>query len=334
MAKARPKPPVDYAQPQSLRVLLEKFLEWLKVHNYSPTTIRSRRDDLMKFVNWCEERSIILVGEVTQQQVERYQRWLANYRRADGKTLCAQSQARFLTSVKVYFRWLTRQHYLTASPASELEMPRIGDKLPKAILTAAEIETILLQPDVTTSRGLRDRAIMETFYSTGIRRAELANLRLADLDKERGMLSVRAGKGGKDRVIPIGERALAWIEQYLSESRPHLTATGDEGFLFVSREGKRWNVTGLGLTVHRYVASAAINKQGSCHLFRHTMATLMLEGGADIRYIQQMLGHVELSTTQIYTRVSDRKLKEVHSNTHPGAKLKRRASIDDQPIED
>jgi integrase/recombinase XerD len=193
--------------------------------------------------------------------------------------------------------------------------------------SAREAELVLSQPDVTEVMGLRDRAILETLYSTGIRRMELVNLRVQNLDTERGTLLVRQGKGKKDRMIPIGERALVWIEKYLSDARPQLVCGRDEGVLFLNRLGETIAVDRLTTTVRGYIEQARIGKAGSCHLFRHTMATLMLENGADIRFIQAMLGHVCLSTTELYTQVSIKKLKEIHTLTHP-AKATRQAKVD------
>ena len=178
--------------------------------------------------------------------------------------------------------------------------------------------------DVETGLGIRDRAILETLYSTGIRRAELARLETTDLDPDRGILLIREGKGKKDRMVPIGDRALAWIDKYLREVRPLLMVPPDEGDLFLTRFGRAFVPNGVSELVSTAVKKSGVPKRGSAHLFRHTAATLMLEGGADIRYIQQMLGHESLATTQIYTRVAIRKLKEIHELTHPGAKLERR----------
>jgi integrase/recombinase XerD len=178
-------------------------------------------------------------------------------------------------------------------------------------------------PDVGDAIGLRDRAILETLYSTGIRRMEVMNLLVYDLDAERGTLMVRQGKGKKDRMVPIGERAIAWIARYVSDARPQLVMPPDEGVLFLTQEGESLSPNRLTQLVRDYVNAAEVGKTGACHLWRHTCATLMLEGGADIRYIQEMLGHVELSTTQIYTQVSIRRLKAVHALTHPSAKLDR-----------
>ena len=173
--------------------------------------------------------------------------------------------------------------------------------------------------------GVRDRAMLETFYSTGMRRMELVGLKIFDLDFERGTVLIRQGKGKKDRMIQIGDRALVWTEKYLREVRSSLVVEPDDGSLFLTKDGTPLIADHLSSLVKRYVESANTGKSGACHLFRHTMATLMLEGGADVRYIQQMLGHSRLETTEVYTHVSIRTLKAVHSATHP-AHLQRPSS--------
>lgn len=188
---------------------------------------------------------------------------------------------------------------------------------------------MLAQADLNDPIGLRDRAILEVLYSTGIRRREVVELSICSLDRDRGTLFIRKGKGRKDRIIPIGERAMAWVEKYVQEVRPKLAMEPDEGILFLTGEGEAVTPGHLTDQVSAYIEKAGIGKKGSCHLFRHTMATLMLEGGADIRFIQQMLGHESLNSTQLYTRVSIRKLKEIHTATHPGARLARRGEKPD-----
>jgi integrase/recombinase XerD len=165
--------------------------------------------------------------------------------------------------------------------------------------------------------------ILEILYSCGLRRSELVNLSLFDIDAERGMLLVRQGKGKKDRMVPIGERALAWVQKYIGEARPALVREPDSGRLFLTQSAEPLSVSWLTDRVRDYVERSGVGKKGSCHLFRHTMATLMLEGGAGIRFIQEMLGHADPTTTQIYTLVSIKKLQDVHAATHPGARLAR-----------
>jgi integrase/recombinase XerD len=169
--------------------------------------------------------------------------------------------------------------------------------------------------------GVRDRALLEVLYSTGIRRMEILKLKLYEVDKNHGVVSVREGKGKRDRVVPIGERALAWLEKYLIEVRPLIVGEPDEGYLFLTSTGQPFAPNYLSWLARRYVKAANVGKSGACHIFRHTMATLMLEGGADVRYIQAMLGHARLDTTQIYTHVSIRMLKQIHAATHPAARL-------------
>jgi len=224
---------------------------------------------------------------------------------------------------------MARHHHILHNPASELELPRVGHRLPKAVLTASEVEQILIQTDVKDVLGLRDRAILETFYSTGMRRLELARLKVWDVDLERATVCIRQGKGKKDRLIPLGDRTALWVSKYVEESRPRLVTEPDDKTLFVSNVGEPFSLDHLSDLVRGYVDAAEIGKRGACHLFRHTMATLMLEGGADTRFIQAMLGHADLKTTQIYTHVAVRQLREIHRATHP-AKVERVASGEDE----
>jgi integrase/recombinase XerD len=183
------------------------------------------------------------------------------------------------------------------------------------------MEKVLEQPDTETFVGIRDRAILEVFYCTGIRRTELMRLKIDDLDRERGVLTIREGKGKRDRTVPIGERALFWLDQYLSRVRTEMATEPDQGLIFLTSTGVSFTPNHLSWLVRKYIRAANIEKNGACHIFRHTIATLMLEGGADTRYIQEMLGHARLDTTQIYTHVSIRKLKQVHTRTHPSARI-------------
>ncbi len=223
-------------------------------------------------------------------------------------------------AVRAFYKWAARQRHVLHNPASEIELPKAERRLPRPALTIAEAELVLARPDLDDPAGVRDRVILEVFYSTGIRRAELAHLAVTDIDHERATLLVRQGKGKKDRLIPIGERGLAWVRKYLAEVRPKLAVAGDDdGTLFLTGEGTALALDALTRIASGYVKASGVPKAGACHLFRHTMATLMLEGGADIRYIQAMLGHAELSTTQIYAQVSVRALQAIHAATHPAA---------------
>jgi integrase/recombinase XerD len=318
----------DPNDPQGLVFLMHQHLEWLRVHNYSEKTVQSREFHLVQFIQWAGQRGLVRPNEVTKPILERYQRSLYQHRKANGEPLSFGSQVQKLRPVRTWFKWLTRQNHLLYNPASELEMPKLEFRLPKHVLTASEAEEVLRQPNLSDPLGIRDRAILETFYSTGIRRSELCHLNLYDVDVDRGTVIVRQGKGKKDRMIPIGERALLWINRYLLEVRPRLLLGAGSDTLFLNHDGTTMTPEYLSILVKQYVNAAAIGKKGSCHLFRHTMATLMLENGADIRFIQAMLGHAKLTTTQIYTQVSIRQLKAVHEATHP-AKMERQQGRDD-----
>lgn len=334
-ASTKKKGPVgDLSDPLGFAVMKEAYLEWMREKNYSPATVRSRDAYLRYFLQWCDERSLTRPNEITKPILERYQRFLYTYRKENGEPLTIRSQHARTVPLRAFFKWLCRNNHLLYNPASELELPRLEKRLPKHILSHREAETILNQPDVSDPFGMRDRAILEVLYSTGLRRMEIAALKLHDLDADRGTLMVRLGKGKKDRMVPIGERAILWVEKYAEAVRPSLVGLIDDGTLFLTHHGEAFTPNRLTQLVRDYVKASEIGKGGACHLFRHTCATLMHENGADIRFIQQLLGHAELTTTQIYTQVAIRKLKEIHTATHP-AKLENttldelRAEIED-----
>jgi integrase/recombinase XerD len=203
------------------------------------------------------------------------------------------------------------------NPASELELPRREKSLPVTPLSIAQVETLLSVPNVKDPLGVRDRAMLELFYSSGLRRSELCNLELSDLRSERRTITIRLGKGSKDRVVPVAERALFWIERYIKEVRSRLCLNAQTQALFLTGYGEAFNPDVLSRMVSQWMEEIGV--RGSCHLLRHTCATHMLEGGADIRYIQQLLGHEKLETTAIYTDVSIKQLLEVHSRCHPAS---------------
>jgi len=315
--KAKPKP---QALPGSIAAYANEYYEWMTVKNYSPATVSNRETYLNYFVVWAEEHGILEPVEVTKPVIERYQQYLFHYRKKrDNLSLSFRSQNARLVAVRAYFKWLARQNYMLYNPASEIEMPKTEKRLPKNALSIGEAEQVLNVPDVKELTGIRDRAILEVLYSTGMRRMEIIDLGLYSIDVERGTVIVY-GKGKKERFIPISERAIQWVHKYLYEVRPHFALEPDNNVLFITVEGEMFTRNRLTQMVRNYVNASGVEKKGSCHMFRHNCATLMLEGGADVRFIQQMLGHADLSTTQIYTQVSIQKLKAVHDLTHPGAK--------------
>ena len=316
-----------HADPQGIDYLIVKYLESLEVRGYSPVTIENQGKYLRNFLGWCGERGLNRPQEITRPILERYQRHLYHHRKENGQPLSFRCQGHQLMVVRGLFRWLVRSNHLLYNPASDLDLPKPEKRLPKHILSISEVESIIGKTDITKPIGIRDRAILETFYSTGMRRAELVRLKIFDLDTERETIIIQQGKGKKDRMLPIGERALAWINKYLQEVRPLLVMPPDDSTLFLTMDGVALSSNRLSKMLGDYIKATGIGKKGSCHIFRHTMATLMLEGGADIRFVQQMLGHTKLETTEIYTHVSMKKLREVFLATHPGARLERHVNL-------
>lgn len=309
--------------PDSVAAWVRRYLEALETQHRSRSVRKACRARLAHFNAWCVERGIERPEQVTHATMARFQRHLFVYRKADGQPLAINGQVVNLQVVQAFFRWLVRHGHLPWNPAADLELPRRSDEL-REPLTLEEVEAVLALPDLADPLGLRDRAMLEVLYATGIRRAELLVLIVSDIDRSRGTLHVRLGKGRRDRFVPVGERALAWIAKYEREARPLLLADPSEVRLFVNYAGVPLTAHSLTWRVRRYFGQAGIAKRGACHLFRHTMATAMLDNGADIRHVQEMLGHRQLTTTQRYTHVSIARLKAVHAATHPAASLARR----------
>lgn len=301
----------------TLATHLDRYLDWHRVRNSTEGGIRHRKQDVGYFLAWAEERGLFHPTEITRSILESYQRHLYHYRKTNGRPLGVSTQSKRLSSLKGFFSWLCRERVLEANPASELVLPRAEKRLPGHALSIQEIETVLGLPDITDPLGLRDRAILELFYSSGLRRSELVRLELSDLNRDRRTAHIRKAKGYKDRVVPVGARALGWIVRYLDDVRPLLLVDLDEQTLFLSAYGAAYHPDALGRMVSGYFKQADLGIKGGCHLLRHTCATHMLEGGADIRSIQELLGHASLEATAIYTRVSIIHLLSVHAETHP-----------------
>ncbi len=306
--------PIDH---NGITPYLNRFLEHSAAIGLSPRTVEIRQRMLKRFIHWCDERGLNKPQDITRPILERYRRYLYHYRKPNGEPLSFATQQQRLAPIKAFFKWLSKENYILYNPASELELPKVHRRLPKHILTHEEVERIINQTMLHGELGIRDRAIIETLYSTGIRRSELINLKLYDVDTRNGTLMVREGKGKKDRMVPLGSRACIWIDKYTEEVRPGLVVEPDEGWLFLHEYGEAFHKNRLTDLVKKYIAQAGIDKPGACHIFRHTMATLMLDNGADIRHIQAIFFFNDTATTEIYTQVSIRKLKAIHTLTHP-----------------
>jgi integrase/recombinase XerD len=312
--------PADESIHNPLRAHQTAFVEWTRTIGLAEHTALIRKTALDYFIRWCHSRSISSIEALSRDVLECYQAHLFHYRRVDGRLLTLNTQVARLNPLKAFCKWLARTRQIPYSPAADLIIPRIPRRLPGRVLTVAEVDRVMTGPDLASASGIRDRCILEVLYSTGLRRMEVTRLALADVLLEQESVFVRSGKGGRDRVVPLGWRAHDWIQRYLSEARPSLAPPNGAAALFLTDYGEPFQKNRLGDLVKKYVAKARIPIVGACHPFRHACATHMLENGADIRYIQALLGHADLSTTQIYTRVSIGKLREVHARTHPATR--------------
>lgn len=311
---------LDRSSPDTLASLTDNWLSHMEQRNYAARTLEKYRWSMRVFTTWAEERGLAEPSAITRPHLESYQRWLYRYRKKDGQPLGITTQRARLGAVQTFFAHLCKNNHLPANPAADLNLPRKSHRqLPKG-LSREELTTLLHMPDIRDPLGIRDRAILETLYATAARRSELTNFDLSDLDLSEASLHIREGKGGKNRLVPVAKSALYWLEKYLDETRPRLVLDNTEQALFLSGYGGRISPGYLGNWVSRTLKAAGINKRGGCHLLRHSCATHMLENGADIRLIQQLLGHARLDTTSIYTNVAITHLREVYNRTHPAAK--------------
>ena len=293
-------------------------IQWHRVRNARESGLQTRRAELNLFAAWAQERGLTDPGQFTRAILESYQRHLWHYRKKNGQPLSISSQSRRLGFVKKLFSWMCREWILQANPASELVPPRREKPITAEALSIQETEAILAVPDLSDPLGLRDRAALELLYTSGIRRSEAVRLEVGDLNRDRQTLHIRKTKSYQDRIVPVGSRALRWLEKYLFDVRPLLQIATVEPHLFLTAYGEGFNADVFGRIVTRYIRRADIGRdKGGTHLLRHACATHMLEGGADLRFIQQLLGHASPETTAIYTHVSILKLQAIHAGTHP-----------------
>jgi len=307
--------------PAGFRATCKQYLNHLLARNYSHETILSQSKQLRYFAAFCSRHAVKRPTSVTRDTIAAYQLELHTKPNHQGHPLSVGCQRQRLAVVSSFFKHLTRYQIVPTNPAGELEMPRSEHRLPKMILTVPEIEKIISLPDISDPPGLRDRAILEVFYSTGIRRKELCNLNLMDVDYSRRIVRVEQGKGNKDRYVPIGRRALAWIEEYLKESRPLLGRTQDTHALFLSTNGVRMIPDCLSFRIRFWIRVARLGKTGSCHALRHAFATALLDNGCDVRHIQAMMGHAKLETTAIYLHLGMHDIKAAHDKFHPASRI-------------
>lgn len=299
------------ATPDRLSAQVMSFLNYLRVEKgLAPNTVASYERDLKKLAAYCRAGNIP-AEDVTRQNIRDFLQWLFE------QSLAARSVARHLVAVRSFFRFLLNERTIAHDPSADVESPQSGVTLPK-FLGVGEVEALLQQPKVSTPAGLRDKAMLELLYATGMRVSELVNLKLDDLNVNLGILRC-IGKGSKERLIPVGKPALAAVELYINRGRSQLLKRRDVPYLFINNRGERLSRVGFWKILSRYGRAAGISAPLTPHMVRHSFATHLLERGADLRSIQLLLGHSDISTTQIYTHVLKERLKQVYQAHHPRA---------------
>ena len=290
---------------------LQPFLDslWLE-SGLSKNTVEAYQRDLLSFAAWLSKDEITL-SSATREDILRYQ----GVRLRESRK--ARSEARLLSSLRRFYRYLCREEIRESDPTTQIESPRLGRPLPEG-LTEEEVEALLEQPDIKQNLGLRDRAMLEVLYATGLRVSELVSLTVEQLNMRQGLIRC-VGKGNKERLVPLGEVALDWLQQYQIEARPLLLLGHVSEDLFPTRRGKAMTRQAFWYLIKRYAQQAEIKKHLSTHTLRHAFATHLLNHGADLRVVQLLLGHSDLSTTQIYTHVARERLKSLHASHHPRA---------------
>ena len=290
--------------------MIDTYLQYLRaVRRMAPNTLESYARDLAQLAAFAEKRGLAL-DAIDRRDLEAFVRT----QMASG--LSPRSVARLVASVRGFYKFTTVEQKLPRNPAEDLKSPRAWTTLPK-FLSLEEVDRLLTQPDVTTPRGLRDKALIEVLYATGLRVSELVSLRAADLNLEDGYLTC-IGKGDKQRMVPLGNEAIDWVRRYMREGRPGLVKKKSSPWLFVNaRDGGALSRVGFWKVLKEYGTRAGLSRELSPHVLRHSFATHLLERGADLRMIQVMLGHADLSTTQIYTHVLEARLRAVYDKFHP-----------------
>lgn len=291
--------------------ILNDYLAVLRLEkNLSENTVTSYRNDISCLLDYAKEKGIEDDSEISYKLLSDFFKSLRDLE------LTGTTAARYLSSIKGYFGYLTANGYISSNPTERLSSPKLSRKLPE-VMTVDEMLKLLDRPDTSTTLGIRDKALLETMYSSGLRVSEAIGLKIFDVFINEEVVRV-LGKGSKERLVPLGESALEWIETYLTHSRPMLEQKAkSQNILFLNKRGTGLSRMGIWKIVERYRQEAGIKKAVHPHTFRHSFATHLLEGGADLRSVQEMLGHADISTTQIYTHIDREFIKQIHKQFHP-----------------
>jgi len=301
--------------------LRDNFIRVLMLENRSPHSIKSTRSPLNIFFRFLRSQGINEIKQVTAEVIEKYHKWLSAGKTKEGKLFAPVTIVGRLCVLNNFFEYLKKRGYILIDPMFGYELPKLGDPIPRDIMTQSEIKLISEQPDIKTLIGYRDRTIFEILYSTGIRNSELRNLRLCDINLMNKEIKVIKGKGGKSRVVPLNAFAIRFLNGYLTRIRPQIVVDERIDFLFLNQAGQKMDNTTLQEMIKKCRETAGLKKKITAHSFRHTVATDLLNAGMDVRYIQAFLGHTSLKSTQIYTRVATKSLGAKHKEFHPREKM-------------
>lgn len=290
--------------------LVTRFLEtlWLE-RGLSDNTLSAYRSDLQQFMSWLNTEQVA----PTQAEIQHVQGYMAH---CHDKTYTSRTNARILSVLKRFYRWLLRENLVEQDPTLQVSAPKLAKSLPVS-LSETDVEKLLVAPDVEKPLGLRDRVLLEMVYATGLRVSELVGLTVQQLDRQQGLVRIM-GKGGKERIVPVGEVALNWLNRYFEQARSVLLkGKGVTDYVFVTQRGGGITRQAFWYIIKRYAGLADIKVSISPHTLRHAFATHLLNNGADLRAVQMLLGHSDLSTTQIYTHLAKARLQEFHEEHHP-----------------
>ncbi len=294
---------------------LQNFMHFLSVERgLAKNTLESYERDITYFIAYLKQQGLQQIEQTEKHHILNYLLSLKQQGRATATV------SRNMVSIRAFYQFLMRERFISHDPSLYMETPKLEKRLPK-VLSIEEVEQLLNTPQVSTSHGLRDKAMLELLYATGIRVSELISLNLEDVNL--GMGFVRCmGKGSKERIIPLGRIAAQYLNDYITQKRPKLLKQGkEEAALFINHLGTRLTRQGFWKIIKKIAKEAAIHKEITPHTLRHSFATHLLENGADLRAVQEMLGHADISTTQIYTHITKTRMKEVYDRTHPRAKI-------------
>ena len=293
-----------------MKEFIDTFLDYLSVERgLANNTIMAYRQDLNYYMDFLESKNINTLSKAIRNDITNFMMDQKD------KGIAANSIARRLAAIRMFHRFMARERILKDDPTNLIDSPKLWKKIPDT-LSINEVEALLSQPNIRNKQGIRDKAILETLYATGMRVSEAVNLKFTNVNLDIGFLRC-VGKGNKERVVPVGKKAIESVKRYIDSSRGYYLKNKESEFLFVSRFGKKISRQSMWKLIKKYALEAKIKKPLKPHLLRHSFATHLLEHGADLRSVQEMLGHANISTTQIYTHVNKDRLKAVHKQFHP-----------------